>query len=169
MRLIFTREGRQLEKRASIAGSRSRLRIGSGQRGSVPVNAYHIQELPVVLTTLRGSVLSAVKHSLSTNTPKNDVAAVRVVCVERVCGDPQPVYNVATSDGTFFVNGVLVHNCDSLRYLLMSVAANKGVQPTSTRSSDPGQHRPEVQLVRPGNGRIRLAPAQAATAGFFRR
>jgi hypothetical protein len=30
------------------------------------------------------------------------------------------VFNLATSDGTFFVNGVLVSNCDALRYLIYS-------------------------------------------------
>jgi hypothetical protein len=59
--------------------------------------------------------------------------------------------------------------CDCLRYLLMSVEATKGIQPSSTHSQAVGQHRLDVQLSRPGNSSRHLAPIEAAASGFFRR
>ena len=43
----------------------------------------------------------------------------------------EPVYAIATSHGTCFVNGVLVSNCDALRYLLFSDATATGETATS--------------------------------------
>jgi hypothetical protein len=34
---------------------------------------------------------------------------------------PEPVYSLKTTDGTFFVNGILVSNCDALRYGLYTM------------------------------------------------
>lgn len=50
---------------------------------------------------------------------RKNVRPLSVVKVERLPGKVD-VYNVATSDGTFFANGVLASNCDALRYLIYS-------------------------------------------------
>lgn len=60
-------------------------------------------------------------HSLSIATHRPNVARVHVlgVSVER---GRQPVYNL-TVDGNpeFYANGVLVHNCDTMRYAVRYV------------------------------------------------
>lgn len=47
-----------------------------------------------------------------------NVESLVVGSVEKLAASE--VFNLSTSDGTFFVNGVLVSNCDCLRYLLFS-------------------------------------------------
>lgn len=37
-----------------------------------------------------------------------------------------PVWNLATGDGTYFANGVLVSNCDALRYCIETMSLTKG-------------------------------------------
>lgn len=46
------------------------------------------------------------------------------------------VYNLSTSDGTFFANGVLVSNCDALRYIVFSEAQQQGLTPSSAKRED---------------------------------
>ena len=56
---------------------------------------------------------------MQTNTPKpTDVKSVRVKGIERL--ERQDVYNLSVDkDNSFAVNGgIIVHNCDALRYFV---------------------------------------------------
>ena len=70
--------------------------------------------------TCSASAADAVIGSLSTSTPNSGSAPVTVESVERL-ESIHPVYNL-TVDGEseYFASGVLVHNCDALRYLVVS-------------------------------------------------
>jgi hypothetical protein len=66
----------------------------------------------------------AVNHSATVNTRTElpvriPVSASKCLSVQRT-GRTEPVYNLATSDGTVVVNGLLSKNCDSLRYGLFT-------------------------------------------------
>ncbi|MCP4535791.1 MAG: hypothetical protein GY832_01430 [Chloroflexi bacterium] len=61
------------------------------------------------------------------------------------------VYNLATSSGTFFANGVLVSNCDALRYMIFSVERGYGAVPGSMTHNGHEKRR-GVQLRQGGDG-----------------
>ena len=60
----------------------------------------------------------AEKNLLQTNTGLQDFVQDHVEVV--ICGNKEEtVYNLTVEDAhEFFANGILVHNCDSLRYAL---------------------------------------------------
>jgi hypothetical protein len=63
-----------------------------------------------------GHVRSADKRFGATVTTVNDAVRVRVVSVSDVAGT-HPVYNLTVAGPhEYFANGVLVSNCDTLRY-----------------------------------------------------
>lgn len=85
--------------------------------------------------TIPENARSVVESSLATamqrrSRARTNVAPRSVVEVQRLDGI-EPVYNLSTSDGTFFANGVLVSNCDALRYLVFSEARSTGAVPES--------------------------------------
>ena len=48
-----------------------------------------------------------------------------------------PVYNIATSDGTFFANGLLTMNCDAIRYgVVAEVDRGYGYEEEETEEED---------------------------------
>ena len=55
-----------------------------------------------------------------------------------------PVFNLATGDGTYFANGVLVHNCDALAQALLFFGDGGGGVVTV----------PSGVVGRPGLGRV---------------
>lgn len=72
-------------------------------------------------TTSSGFVSSAVQSSISTAMSHRSLAPVVALedsqpATVRRTRRVVPVYNIATSDGTFFANGLLTMNCDALRY-----------------------------------------------------
>lgn len=94
------------------------------------------------------------------NAARSHVRPSSVGLIEQVAGEV-PVYCLATSDGTFFANGVLVSNCDALRYLLFSHAMRHGLTPQRSTATGPRHqsiqaqpgttpNRYGIQLKRPG-------------------
>jgi hypothetical protein len=105
-------------------------------------------------TTSSEPVSSAAKRIRSTSTRRRRLAPVAVAqsCVTSVVLLPNPVdvYCLATTDGTFYVNGVLVSNCDALRYMIWGAERHSGMKPSSTWSADPDRRRIGVQLDKAG-------------------
>ena len=97
---------------------------------------------PLAPTTSSASVLSAGSSSLSidTNPLGIVVGRARVVRVRRLA-IRRPVYNLTVeTDPEYFANGVLVHNCDCVRYGIARVD--------------------RIDLAGPrGKGKLKLAPA----------
>jgi hypothetical protein len=121
---------------------------------------------------LNGPASIAELYSPSIGTKRRKLARVNVqpLCVGRIerLSEVAPVYNLATTDGSFFVNGVLVSNCDADRYCIYSVELRNGLRPSSTTSSrDPDQMRRDVPLDRMGNG-YRVKSNDAMASGFFK-
>jgi len=82
-------------------------------------------------TTRIGSASSAVKASASTAMSRRRLAPVGVEASSEPAsvtstGRKEPVYNLATSDGTIFAGGFLQSQCDALRYgVAAEVARNR--------------------------------------------
>lgn len=86
-------------------------RIGSAR---TPANQRGAE--PLVSMTSLGSAVSAGTRSMPTSTAELGIAGVRVLAVTEVPGR-HPVWNITVADcPEYFASGVLVHNCDSLRY-----------------------------------------------------
>lgn len=58
---------------------------------------------------------------------------------------------------------------DAGRYLIATVESRRGAAPTSSSQKPLDEHRREVPLDRPGNGRQRFSPQVAGEAGWFKR
>ena len=67
--------------------------------------------------TVSSDLATAVNSSSSTDIQRPKTVPVHVVKIER--SNPAPVFNI-TVEGCpeYFANGVLVHNCDALRYAI---------------------------------------------------
>ncbi len=107
----------------------STQRTGRGPRDFVPALVGTMPERRPVPTMRIAAALCAEPSSLLTvtrrrNAVRQNVQSVFVRRIRRLAGR-QPVYNLATTSGTYFANGVLVSNCDALRYLVMGVDARK--------------------------------------------
>lgn len=63
----------------------------------------------------------------------------------RKTGRTAPVYNIATSDGTFFANGLLTMNCDALRYGVVAEVLRDGYDDADDEEDDdiPGREEPD--------------------------
>jgi hypothetical protein len=62
-------------------------------------------------------------HSPSTAIARRSVAlssaaALSIVKIQKLTGE-RLVYNLSTESGTYYANGILVSNCDALRYACM--------------------------------------------------
>lgn len=82
------------------------------------------------LTTKIGPACGAARCSLSTATRRRAAVPVRVLAVIALA-EPMPVFNL-TVEGCpeFYANGVLVHNCDALRYMVRHLDGRpRGVSP----------------------------------------
>src|SRR5699024_720522 len=70
------------------------------------------------LMTNKENANIAETHSQSTNTQKLDFVRGAVVTKP---GQSEKVYNITVEDEhEYFANGILTHNCDSLRYSIMT-------------------------------------------------
>jgi hypothetical protein len=84
-------------------------------------------------TTRKGRANDAEKGLPLINTPRTDFAPVHVV---RVIGESkkQPVYNLQVAGAReYYANGVLVHNCDAARYMIMHLDGGAAGVVTVTR------------------------------------
>ena len=80
-----------------------------------------------VLTTRSVLARSVDPSSLSTSTAAQNAAAVHVLSVVEQA-IRQPVYNLTVSDSPEYVaNGILVHNCDAMRYMVAQLDLKRGV------------------------------------------
>jgi hypothetical protein len=110
------------ERSASIAAKDLILAMHGQKPDSAPTSVALTHAETEAMTTRNGPAATAVQSSLSTAMQRRSFARVnvrgrRVVGLRKV--SREPVFNLATSDGTFFANGVLVSNCDALRYMIM--------------------------------------------------
>jgi phage terminase large subunit-like protein len=104
--------------------------------GSVPTHVSRRGAARAVSTTSIVSAPSAVRPSELTSTARSQLVLARVVAVRKA--GRSAVYNL-TVDGEheFFANGVLVHNCDALRYACM---ARRWLAATNSESTRPLGH-----------------------------
>lgn len=117
------------------AATNSRHETQKQKRDSVQTSAATMLDWPAESTTLTPTAQSAVESSARIamsrrQLARKNVSLVSVVRVEKQCS-PKDVYNLSTSDGTYFVNGVLTSNCDALRYLTFSEHCQTGITPQS--------------------------------------
>lgn len=63
-----------------------------------------------------------------------------------------PVFNLTTSDGTFFANGVLVHNCDETSQALKRLAQGGAAFETPPAQSTPSAPSSPAIPRRPAAG-----------------
>lgn len=115
--------------RLSAITVRESLRA-TGKRviASVAIIANHLVGAQVVSTTKHGTVFYAGKRLSLTNIPASKHAHVVAVQSSDGVSNLHPVYNLHI-EGTheYFANGVLVHNCDALRYLAYQRRHFRGV------------------------------------------
>ena len=87
-------------------------------QGFVPINAKQNGVETMELMTLQKNVKNVKPHSVQTNMIKNNFAQTLVV--KEIIGEPKGVEEVFDLNideiHEYFANGLLVHNCDSLRY-----------------------------------------------------
>ena len=109
----------QLRVRVSIAVSLMKLWQVMGRTAFALISAEPPRGARVAWITRTEPVRSAERHSRPTSTATSVIAPVYVVNVqdERENAD---VYNLVVDVAPeFYANGILVHNCDALRYALM--------------------------------------------------
>lgn len=109
------------QSNASNAAPNTRPLSRPNSRDFVPTNARPLLAACRVSTTSSGSANRAGRNSASIAIQRRRIAPVDALGKECVCvrslDGKSPVYNLATSDGTFCVNGVIVSNCDAARYV----------------------------------------------------
>lgn len=115
---------------------------------SAPTTARRRRDECPESTTFPATAPSVEPSSPSTSTPRPRPVPVHVL----VPYSPRPsadVYNLAVEgESEFFANGVLVHNCDALRYLAMDLST----RPVRRTSPLPGPGR---RVVRPETAGLR--------------
>lgn len=107
------------ESSPSASVAKENLSIGQMRKvgfGSVPTNASRqLGEIPA-LTTLYDHA-RAESDSRSTSTLRKPTVPVRVLAVTRN-DEREAVYNLTVEgEHEFYANGILVHNCDAMRYI----------------------------------------------------
>jgi len=135
---------------ANTAERDSGRRTASAQRDFAAINAEPIRDAIAATTTKPEHANGAGLSSSSTvsqrrHAARKNVVAVQVGRVERANRRAR-VFNLATDDGTYFANGVLVSNCDALRYMIYSDVGNRA-QGILARRETP-QARPGVRFKR---------------------
>jgi hypothetical protein len=120
-------------------------------RGWIPLDALRYGDMMSGAIESRGSVdaRGAGQTSAATATPSNDFAPVRVLRVNPAGN--APVYNLAVAGPLheYFANGVLVSNCDALRYAVMWVDGGDAHQQVGVPgvAGERIAHRPSEQIV----------------------
>jgi len=127
--------GSSAQSSVSIAERTSRRGTQEARRDSVQTIAGLMQGKNPALITSNSLANSAERSSAKTAIQRRRLApvnvdAVSVGSVESV-SPASSVWCFASSDGTFFVNGVLVSNCDALRYLVFSESQWGDLKPSS--------------------------------------
>lgn len=101
---------------ATIAGSR--MQPGMLRRGSARMPANRPSAGRSGWTTWKQRALAAAGNFWRIATARPRIAAVNAPCLPAGAAD---VYNLQVEDASeFYANGILVHNCDMLRYGMMS-------------------------------------------------
>lgn len=108
-------ESRSRERANNVVSDLKRL-LRARMCVFAPINANLLSGFPPAWTTKCVYANSAVKNTPSTNITKIGSAHVYVVAAPAGVRNPQAVYNLTVAAGEYFANGVLVHNCDALRY-----------------------------------------------------
>ncbi len=118
------RSGRPLSGRAINAVRRTRPLNEVRGQGSVPTTASHSFADSAAWTTSNGSVEGAVRRLVRGNTPLSSAVALSVAGTSDA--GTAPVFNL-TVEGTpeYYANGVLVHNCDAMRYLCVGLTEGR--------------------------------------------
>ncbi len=133
----------------SNAAVRFKHEMPGARQDSAPISANTMQGWRLVSTISECPAKTAARRSLQIviarrKLARRNVGLARCVSVQHQ-PVPKPVFNLSTSDGTFFVNGVLVSNCDALRYGVFSEASMTGMTPT-TIAKEHSPHRHGVQV-----------------------
>lgn len=106
----------------SGVGIGSAQKIANWIRDFVRISTVPMPGRPAAWTTRIVSALDAGRRSASTGTPRPVLAHAVVASVCDV--GRADVYNLTVEgEPEFFANGVLVHNCDALRYLLINMGS----------------------------------------------
>mgnify|MGYP000101804248 FL=1 len=125
--------GASVQQSATNAEPTSSTPALPGTAGSARTTARALSAGLAVSTTSPGSAPDAGQSSWSTSTPCRSTVDVSVLSVLDT-GRRSDVYNLTIEDvPEYFANGVLVHNCDAMRYLAVE--------------QDPGA-RPRVRVMR---------------------
>jgi hypothetical protein len=95
-----------------------------GNPAFVPINAGQMRDGKAVLMTKQESAGAAVLTFESTSTVSSSIVLVPVVAVFDT-NEKAPVYNLTVEGGEYFANGILVHNCDAMRYMVMFLDGKK--------------------------------------------
>ena len=93
-----------------------------GKTTFVPISVSQPSEEKTALMMSKESALFAAGSLQPTNTAKGELVQESAVQVLGICpAGTEKVYNISVEgEPEYFANGVLVHNCESLRYGLMS-------------------------------------------------
>jgi len=105
----------QSRNNASNVDNHSKHWPGTAIPSFAPITADQRQGGRLELTMRQGNVPDVEHPSWSINTQSSDIVPIHVLFVT---GAPdRSVYNLTVEGGEYFANGILTHNCDSLRYL----------------------------------------------------
>ena len=165
---------RNMRRWPILSGNRKRgfvnTAVGSTRRqpdAVPPGSAISIVESPRVarekLTRYPVNARSAESHFESENTRRllpvrQPVVESRCLSVQRT-GLTEPVFNLRTADGTYFADGILVSNCDAMRYMIFTDDGREGITIESARRDSaaagkvPGGHGPNGSRWRDAMGR----------------
>lgn len=118
----WPRTAAQKRESATTAARTTRATTWGTPSRSAPTTASTVPDWRLGSTTRTALASSAATPSGSTSTSGSAAVPVRVVRAFRGEPNPSAVYNLQI-DGAheFYANGVLVHNCDSLRYMLLNI------------------------------------------------
>lgn len=114
--------GQQASSPSTVSVSsaeRSSAHLAMGATGFVATTVEQRQDAAPVSMMKLAPANDAAKSSPSTSTKRHGTAPVHVVAVFATT-EKMPVYNLTVEGAhNYFANGILVHNCDALRYLVM--------------------------------------------------
>ena len=136
--------------------------------GSAQTSASRLTAGQAVSTTSTASAPDAAALSGSTGTSPGKPAPVSAV--RRSAAGRADVYNLTVEgEPEFFANGVLVHNCDALRYLLRNLGSGPRfyIEPEPDPDAPPPLvGMPEQAIGQPFGGRIAVMPSDDGTVAW---
>lgn len=120
----FTKTDRRLRENVLSVGYNTKQKTVRKASSFALMGANQISDCGLALMTSEENVYSAKNHSSETNTQRRSFVHVDAV---NPCGQ-QDVYNLTVENShNYFANGILVSNCDSLKYLIAS--RSKAISP----------------------------------------